>query len=278
MLHSIQGFEPEGEPELHFHPEENMVRIIFCFMPPLRCEDSEYSKLFPEAFRQQMAKAVKKKVIQDDRETFLIKEANNDDINGIRLFLENFWNEYADIELTRLYLAEYDWSNACRKLKEMGEIPKTLHKACFDKLDGSYIMLKTIPELMTEVKSLTINPTETISKLPEGISDCHNLSKLNIHDAVGIDLEQVVDQIKGLPKLKELNIWNSQTTLPDNLLELASLTKLTTHGNQLTEINPSILEMPKLKQFTIWKETNLKYSKVTSLRKKAKFEVYYYNS
>ena len=80
---TLEGFDPEGEPEIRIM-ENGSLELVFNFMPPTWAEDN------PAAFDDfdvQLSEALDLEVLWEDREFFWIEEPAEDTVERIRRFL-----------------------------------------------------------------------------------------------------------------------------------------------------------------------------------------------
>ncbi len=87
----IQGFDPAGEPELRCN-QQGTLEIHFNFMPPLESSGEPSALEIFDSFDEQLSAVLKKTVIWEDREVFLVENATEKDMYLIKNYLENFWN------------------------------------------------------------------------------------------------------------------------------------------------------------------------------------------
>ena len=87
---SINGFDSDGEPEITVQ-EDGSIELVFSFMPPLNGKEEQGNSEYWDTFEDVLSKELAIEVIRDDREVFLIQNPNNDTINKLTNFLENYW-------------------------------------------------------------------------------------------------------------------------------------------------------------------------------------------
>lgn len=83
---ALQGFDPEGEPEIRVMPD-GALYLVVNFMPPSDAQPEEHA-LF-EHFDQELAKAIGVEVTWEDRELFLIRAPNEHTIADIKRFIKS---------------------------------------------------------------------------------------------------------------------------------------------------------------------------------------------
>jgi hypothetical protein len=86
---TLEGFDPEGEPEIRIM-ENGSLELVFNFMPPTWAEEN------PEAFDDfdvQLAEVLDLEVLWEDREFFVIEEPAEDTVERIKQFLEHYQDE-----------------------------------------------------------------------------------------------------------------------------------------------------------------------------------------
>lgn len=74
-----------------------------------------------------------------------------------------------------------------------------------------------------------------IQKLPTNFTKLDKLQKLKLADNTELELKDTFDKIAPLKSLRELNVFNTQRHLPQNISELQQLTKLTFHRFKVEE-------------------------------------------
>ena len=83
---ALQGFDPEGEPEIRVMPD-GALYLVVNFMPPSDAVPEE-DALF-EHFDEELAKAIGVEVAWEDRELFLIRAPNEHTITDLKRFIKS---------------------------------------------------------------------------------------------------------------------------------------------------------------------------------------------
>ena len=84
----IKGFDPEGEPVIQ-KISDGSLQIVFNFMPPSYVDDDEAMGDFDD-FDKQIQAAIGVPVMWEDREIFVVETPENDTIDRLKSFLENY--------------------------------------------------------------------------------------------------------------------------------------------------------------------------------------------
>ncbi len=84
---AIEGFDPEGEPQLD-DDGQGSLRVEFAFFPPSWCPPEHRADLGPFAsFDQEMSVAIGLPVAWEDRELFVIEAAQPTTVERLVAFL-----------------------------------------------------------------------------------------------------------------------------------------------------------------------------------------------
>lgn len=89
---AIEGFDPEGDPELRVM-SDGSLELVFEFMPPsfvLEAGEDDLARF--DDFDVRLAEAIGAEVLWEDREVFLIPAPGPDTIDRIREFLRSEGN------------------------------------------------------------------------------------------------------------------------------------------------------------------------------------------
>ena len=93
---NITGFDISGEPYVEIC-ESGMLQLIFNFMPPLNGQDNQSTLRIFNSFDKELEKVLSTKIIWEDRERMLIPKPNEDTIEILINYLENFWNNQKSV-------------------------------------------------------------------------------------------------------------------------------------------------------------------------------------
>jgi len=87
------GFDQDGEPEI-IEESDGSMTIIFNFMPPLNGHEEQSKNEIFDEFDSYLSKELGVKVVQDDREVFIIEKPQPDTKDKLIELLKDFWNHH----------------------------------------------------------------------------------------------------------------------------------------------------------------------------------------
>ena len=88
-IHQINGFDPNGEPEVR-EMSDGSIFIMFNFMPPLDENGDEREEELWDNFDDYLEKKLGVNVFWEDRELFLIPNPKTETLNEIVVLLIDF--------------------------------------------------------------------------------------------------------------------------------------------------------------------------------------------
>jgi hypothetical protein len=88
----IIGFEESSEPEIRIY-KDGHIKLIFSYMPPLNSEIGVDNFEYWESFENVLSEHLDVLITRDDDEIFIIKYPEEDTVEKLKIFLENYWIE-----------------------------------------------------------------------------------------------------------------------------------------------------------------------------------------